>query len=124
MELSPFFKSIVDQDNCAVVICDLEHNIVYMNPAADQRYAKHGGRQLEGRSIFDCHNEHSNELIKRAVEWFAADANHNRVHTYYNQNENKDVYMIALRDEDGALIGYYEKHEYRDVDPTPLYEMK
>ena len=29
--------------------------------------------------------------------------------------------MIALRDRQGALIGYYEKHEYRDRDMTPFY---
>ena len=35
-----------------------------------------------------------------------------------------DVYkrqMVALRDEDGALIGYYEKHEYRARDEEPYY---
>lgn len=29
--------------------------------------------------------------------------------------------MIALRDAQGSLIGYYEKHEYRDRDMMPLY---
>lgn len=32
--------------------------------------------------------------------------------------------MIALRDEDDNLIGYYEKHEYRNIDKTPLYDFK
>ena len=30
--------------------------------------------------------------------------------------ENKDVYMVALRDDTGALICYYEKHEYRNIE--------
>ena len=34
VELTPFFKSVVDQDRAAVVLCDLEHTIIYMNPAA------------------------------------------------------------------------------------------
>lgn len=29
--------------------------------------------------------------------------------------------MVALRDEDGTLIGYYEKHEYRARDEEPYY---
>ena len=29
-----FYKSIVDQDRAAVVICNLNHEIIYMNPAA------------------------------------------------------------------------------------------
>ena len=34
MSYVSFYKSIVDQDRCAVVICDLNHEIIYMNPAA------------------------------------------------------------------------------------------
>ena len=43
MELNAYFKSLVDQDRAAVVICDLEHTILYMNPAAIASYAKYGG---------------------------------------------------------------------------------
>ena len=28
-----FYKSIVDQDRASVVICNLKHEIIYMNPA-------------------------------------------------------------------------------------------
>ena len=49
---------------------------------------------------------------------------HNRVYTFYNEKENKDVYMVALRDEDGTLIGYYEKHEYRTLETEKLYDFK
>ena len=43
------------------------------------------------------------------------------IYTSYNENENKDVYMVALRDESGDLIGYYEKHEYRNRETEPFY---
>ena len=29
-----FYKSIIDQDRAAVVICNLKHEIIYMNPVA------------------------------------------------------------------------------------------
>ena len=29
-----FYKSIVDQDRASIVICNLKHEIIYMNPAA------------------------------------------------------------------------------------------
>jgi hypothetical protein len=32
--------------------------------------------------------------------------------------------MVALRDEKGALIGYYEKHEYRNRETAELYFLK
>ena len=38
MELSDFFKSVIDADNAPVVICNTEHKIVYMNPAAVKNY--------------------------------------------------------------------------------------
>ena len=31
--------------------------------------------------------------------------------------------MVALRDE-GKLIGYYEKHEYRDRETMKFYDMQ
>lgn len=46
-----FYKSIIDQDRCAVVICNLKHEIIYMNPAAVLNYEKWGGDKLLGRSL-------------------------------------------------------------------------
>lgn len=117
--MEPFFKSMADQDTAPVVICDLEHKIRYMNPAAISRYHK----DLTGSSLINCHNARSGQLIHRVIAWFSADPAHNRVHTFYNEKENKDVYMIALRDDRGVLIGYYEKHEYRNRDTAALYAM-
>jgi len=121
MELYEYFKSLLDQDTSPVVICNLQHTIIYMNPAAIKRYAGFGGEKLLGQSLLRCHNGKSAELIARVLAWFAASPSNNCVHTFYNEKENKDVYMIALRDGQGSLIGYYEKHAYRDRDMTPLY---
>jgi len=110
MELNAYFKSLVDQDRAAVVICDLEHTIIYMNPA--------------GKSVLTCHNPQSRQTIQRVIDWFAADKNHNLIYTYHNVKQNKDVYMVALRDADGTLIGYYERHEYRSPETMKLYDME
>lgn len=116
-----FFKSIIDQDRNSVVICDLEHNIIYMNSAAVANYAKRGGIGLVGNNLLECHAPESRQKIIKVVEWFAQSTEHNIVHTFYNEKQNKDGYMVALRDE-GRLIGYYEKHEFRDRDETEFYE--
>lgn len=122
MELSKYMKSIIDMDRASVVICDLDHNIIYMNPAAIKRYEKRGGADLIGRSLLNCHNEQSNAIIKNVVAWFGESTDHNMIYTYYNEKENKDVYMVALRDDENTLIGYYEKHEYRDRETAKLYD--
>ena len=121
-DLNAYFKSIIDQDREAVVICDLDHTILYMNPAAVVDYGKYGGAALLGKSLLNCHNPHSVEVIGKVVDWFAADKSHNLIFTHYDAKHDRDVYMVALRDDDGTLIGYYEKHEYRDPETMPRYD--
>ena len=95
----------------------LKSVIVYMNPAAVSRYHK----DLTGKSLKDCHNAKSNEMIDRVLGWFKKSPENNIMYTYYNEKENKDVYMVALRDADKNLIGYYEKHEYRNRETAKPY---
>ena len=110
-------KSIIDSDEAPIVVCDINHTVVYMNPAAKARYHT----DLTGKSIKVCHNAESNEKIVAVINWFLQSRENNKVYTSRNDKENKDVYMIALRDERGELIGYYEKHEYRNRETAPLY---
>lgn len=119
--LNQFFKSVLEMDRAAVVLCDLDHVIVYMNPAAIAKYEKRGGN-LVGKNLMECHNSQSCEIIQQVVAWFKQDKSHNMIYTYRNVKENKDVYMVALRDDDGNLIGYYEKHEYRDFENSKFYD--
>lgn len=123
MELAVYFKSVLEQDPAAVVLCDLGHRILYMNPAAAARYARWGGAALVGGSLMDCHTPASRAAIERVLAWFAESRTHNLVYTARNDAENKDVYMVALRDDAGELIGYYEKHAYRDRESGRLYDM-
>ena len=123
VDLNRVFKSVLEADRAAVVICDPDHRIIYMNPAAIVRYKKWGGEALLGKSLLDCHNEKSREMIHKVVEWFQASQDNNLVYTSYNEKENKDVYMVALRDDTGELIAYYEKHEYRNRETMKMYEM-
>ena len=108
MELGAYFKSIIDQDRAAVVICSLDHKIIYMNPAAAANYHKYGGAELLGKEV---------------VAWFAKSEENNLIYTSHNEKQNKDVYMVALRDADKKLIGYYEKHEYRNKENMEKYHM-
>ncbi|MCD7832741.1 MAG: PAS domain-containing protein [Lachnospiraceae bacterium] len=113
--MNEFYKAVVDADDAPIVICDTEHTIVYMNPTAIKRYEKRGGEKLVGRSIFDCHNAHSREIIQSVVEKFRDNADLDKVYTYAKNwgGEDSDVYMVALRNGKRELIGYYEKHESR-----------
>ena len=67
-----YFKSVLDQDRAAVVICNLEHEIIYMNPAAVAAYEKWGGSRLMGKNLLHCHNDESKESIRKVLAWFVA----------------------------------------------------
>lgn len=123
MDMLKIYKAVLDADRAAVVLCSLDHTIIYMNKAACERYAKWGGEKLVGRSLMDCHNERSREMIAKVLDWFGKSKDNSIVYTFKNVKENKDVYMVALRDENGELIGYYEKHEYRNAETMKLYDI-
>ncbi len=117
--MEQLFKSILEQDRAPVVVCDMQSTVVYMNSSAISRY----GRDLTGRNLKSCHPADANDKIERVLEWFAESRENNIVYTYRNDEENKDVYMVALRDTHGNMIGYYEKHEYRNRETAKLYDI-
>ena len=123
IDLNEVYKSVLEVDKAAVVICDLNHVIIYMNPAAISRYEKWGGENLMGQSLLNCHNDKSREMIIKVLEWFKASKDNNIIYTSYNEKENKDVYVVALRNKSGELIAYYEKHEYRNRETMKMYNM-
>ena len=115
--LNKLLKSVLDQDRAPIVVCNTDDIIVYMNPSAKSAYHK----DLTGSNIKDCHPKEANEKIDKVIRWFMESAENNIIYTYHNDKENKDVYMVALRDEEHTLIGYYEKHEYRNKETSMLY---
>jgi PAS domain-containing protein len=123
MDLNEVYKSVLEADTSAIVICDLDHKIIYMNPVAVKRYEKWGGANLLGKSLLNCHNEESRKTINKVLDYFKTSIDHNIVYTFYNEKENKDVYMVALRNDAGELIAYYEKHAYRNRETMKMYDM-
>lgn len=117
--MEAYFRSVLEQDKAPVVICSMDSTVVYMNPAAIARYRT----DLTGRDLKSCHPAAAREKIDRVLCWFSKSKDNNIVYTFRNDDEDKDVYMVALRDDKGDLIGYYEKHEYRKREEMKLYGM-
>jgi len=87
------------------VFCDTSHVIRYMNRAAVERYA---GKPAEiGRSIFDCHNDESNLQIAQVADTLALGEDE----VLITDDERHRIYMRAVRDAEGTLLGYYERYE-------------
>ncbi len=51
----------------AITICNLEGEIVYMNSKSQEVFAKWGGGNLIGKSLFNCHSPKSVDTIKRLM---------------------------------------------------------
>jgi PAS domain-containing protein len=96
---------ILDSFVDPVLVADTEHTIIYMNSAAVDHYT--GGETLMGTSLLDCHNEDSRELM---IEVLAALEN-GEEERLISDNEKRRIYMRAVRDEGGEVIGYYERYE-------------
>ena len=103
------FAYILDSIPYRVVFVDTDHIIRYMNKEAQYHYYQvRGYDNLIGKSIFECHNEKSKEMLIAAVEKLK---NHgNEIYLGVSvRNERK--YINPVRNEKGELIGYFERFE-------------
>jgi len=100
-----FLATLLDSLKDPFLFADTGHVVRYMNKAAVAHYKE--GAALLGRSLLDCHNADSQRRIIEILAAFAAGAEE-RVIT---DNEKHRIYMRAVRDGSGRLLGYYERYE-------------
>ncbi|HDL17649.1 MAG TPA: PAS domain-containing protein [Bacteroidetes bacterium] len=96
---------ILDSLKNPVAFTDTNHIIRYMNKAAIEHYDE--GENLLGRSLLDCHNEASQKMIHEIYTEMQQGLEERLI----TDSEKYRIYMLAVRDENGQLIGYYERYE-------------
>ena len=97
--------AILDSLKEPVLVADTDHMTVYMNKAAIDFYT--GGESLIGRSLLECHNEVSQQMM---IEILAA-MQEGEEEQIITDDEEHRIYMRAVRGRDGRLLGYYERYE-------------
>lgn len=97
--------AILDSLKDPVLFADTEHMTRYMNKAAIAHYDE--GESLLGRSLLDCHNEQSQAMIIEILEAMHAGEEERLI----TDDEEHRIYMRAVRDADGKVLGYYERYE-------------
>lgn len=97
--------ALLDSLRDPLLFADTDHVIRYMNKSAIEHYDE--GESLIGRSVLDCHNEQSQETIIEVLEAMRAGEEERLI----TDNEEHRIYMRAVRDADGQLLGYYERYE-------------
>jgi DUF438 domain-containing protein len=109
METSEIQKYILDSIPYPIVFVDTDHIIRYMNMEAKHfYYNRRGYSDLIGKSLFECHNEKSKAMIIDAVEKLKNHANEK----FLGVNiRNERFYLNPVRNENGELIGYFERFE-------------
>jgi hypothetical protein len=90
------------------VFCDTGHIIRYMNRPALAHYARRGGASLLGTDVRACHGERSAAWIGEIFDRMQREGLEEQLIT---DNERWRIYMRAVRDGEGRLLGYYERYE-------------
>jgi DUF438 domain-containing protein len=96
--------TILDSLKDPMMFVDTGHTIRYMNKAAVGHFDR--GEALLGTSLLECHNQHSCEIILETLQAMR-DGEDERLIT---DNEKHRIYMRAVRDASGEVIGYYERY--------------
>jgi len=106
MHDAAFLTILLDNLKDSFLFADPSHTIRYMNKAAVSQSKE--GTALLGRSLLDCHNADSRRLIVEILAAFQAGQEEERLIT---DNDKQRIFMRAVRDPDGRLLGYYERYE-------------
>jgi len=97
--------AILDSLKDPILFADTDHVTRYMNKAAIEYYEE--GDALIGRSLLDCHNEQSQKMM---IEILAA-MHEGEQERLITDNKEHRIFMRAVRDADGQVLGYYERYE-------------
>ncbi|MBN1661743.1 MAG: PAS domain-containing protein [Anaerolineae bacterium] len=98
--------AILDSLKDPILVADTEHVTRYMNKAAIAHYPE--GTSLIGRSLLDCHNARSQQMM---IDILAAMQRDGLEEQLITDDDEHRIYMRAVRDQDGRVIGYYERYE-------------
>jgi len=98
-------RAVMDSLKDPILFADREHIIRYMNAAAKTHYKQ--GEKLIGTSLLDCHNEKSCEVIIDVLHAM----NEGVEERLITDNEKHRIFMRAVRDSDGNVLGYFERYE-------------
>ena len=121
IDLTDFFKGIVDSEEGPIVICNLDYRIVYVNPKADVCYEP--VNPLAGKLLATLMDEEMMSKVVMSVEWFKEDVKNNKVFALHDKVNNMDMYILAIRNSKNELIGFYGRREDRTPDQGKEFDL-
>ena len=100
-----FYESLLNSIKDPILVADTDHIVQYMNTVAIKHYEE--GESLLGSNLLKCHNEESQKMMIDIL----TKLNNGLDEKLITDNEKYRIFMRAVRDEDGNLIGYFERYE-------------
>ena len=100
-----FYKTLLNSVKDPILVADTYHIVIYMNNAAARHYEE--GDRLMGSNLLFCHNEESQKIMVDIL----AEMKDGLEEKLITDSEKHRIFMRAMRDENGELIGYFERYE-------------
>lgn len=128
MDTSEMFKSIVDSAEGPIVVCGLDYIIVYANPVAEKNYScsdrsSQTVKQLQGNRLDLFFTEEEMTRIRMTVEWFRDDTRNNRIFASHDPHSNCDLYILAIRNKNKELVGFFGRLEERNPETAKEFDI-
>ena len=100
-----FYISLLNSIKDPILFADTNHVLQYMNKVAIEHYSE--GEKLLKSNLLQCHNEASQKIMIEILSEMQEGLEEKLI----TDNEKHRIFMRAVRDGKGKLLGYFERYE-------------
>ena len=100
-----FLLSLLNSVKDPILFADTNHIVQYMNKAGIEYYEE--GEDLLKSNLLKCHNEESQKMMIEILAEMQNGLNEKLI----TDNEKHRIFMRSVRDNNGKLLGYFERYE-------------
>lgn len=114
-------ESILDSIEYPIIFIDINGIIKYLNKRArEEYYQRRKIRNLLGKEIYHCHPPQAKETLKKAFNDLS-ESGEEELYLYESHKVKSKLYLRAVRNKDGELIGFYQRYEnsYNPLEHLP-----
>ena len=100
-----FLLSLLNGIKDPILFADTNHIVQYINKVAIAHYSE--GEKLLKTNLLECHNEESQKMMIEILSEMQDGLEEKLI----TDNEKYRIFMRAVRNDKGELIGYFERYE-------------
>lgn len=100
-----FLLSLLNSIKDPILFADTNHIVQYMNKAGIEYYEE--GESLLQSNLLKCHNEESQKMMIDILELMRNGLEEKLI----TDNEKYRIFMRSVRNDEGELLGYFERYE-------------